>query len=70
MRPAFIYASSLSFQPTSGTRFFASKVNLGFQGVAGEFERDSETEWCGSIALNVADTARILLVYSIVRGVQ
>ena len=69
MWPAFIDASSLSFQPTSG-RFFASKVNLGFQGVAGEFERDSETEWCGSIALNVADTARILLVYSIVRGVQ
>ena len=31
MWPAFIDASSLSFQPMSG-RFFASKVNLGFQG--------------------------------------
>ena len=34
MWPAFIDASSLSFQPKSGSlRFFTSKVNLGFQGV-------------------------------------
>lgn len=36
----------------------------------GEFEQNLVTESCSSTAQNVADAARILLVYSIVWGVQ